>query len=338
MKAWVRNSWGDDGLSLQERPVPTIGPHDALVRIRATSLNRRDLVVAAGISVGGEPRLGAIPLSDGAGEIVAVGSAVTRLKVGQRVVALFRQRWLAGPNRPEDGISDLGGHADGLLAEMVALPADGLCPIPDHLTYAQAATLPCAAATAWCALFPKAGLQPGETVVTLGTGGVSLFVLQLAVAAGARVIVLTSRPALADRLSALGASAVVDLSKNAAWHQSVMALTGGAGADIVVETGGAGSYPESLRALRAGGRLSIVGILSGLEESEPTFASIFFRDLTVKAVQPGSRLDLEALLRAIETSRLVPTVDRHFAFADAPAALLYLASGQAFGKIVIDHG
>jgi NADPH:quinone reductase-like Zn-dependent oxidoreductase len=326
-----------DGLVLEERAIPEIGPCDVLVRVHASSLNRRDLLVAEGISVGGEPRLGAIPLSDGAGEVVATGTGVSRLKVGQGVIGLFRQRWLSGPNRPEDSISDLGCHADGMLAEFVALAEDGLCPFPDHLSFAEAATLPCAAAAAWCALFPKASMNPGETVVTLGTGAVSLFVTQLAAAAGARVIVLTSRPQNAGRLRDLGATHVVDWTGNKFWHRSVLALTDGLGADILIETGGAATYPESLRALRPGGRLSIVGILNGLREEAPTFDTIFFRDLTVRAVQPGSRLDLEALLRAIAASLLRPVIDSSFAFDDARQAFARLAEGGPFGKIVVRH-
>lgn len=339
MKAWVRRKFGAaDGLVLEDREIPEIGPRDVLVRVHASSLNRRDLLVAEGISVGGEPRLGAIPLSDGAGEVVAIGTDVTRLTVGQRVVGLFRQRWLAGPNRPEDGASDLGGSADGMLAEYVALAADGLCIFPDHLSFAEAATLPCAAAAAWCALFPKASIQPGETVVTLGSGVVSLFVTQLAAIAGARVIVLTSRVQNNDRLRDLGATHVVDWTGNNSWHESVLALTDGLGADILIETCGAGTYPESLRALRSGGRLSIVGILNGLREDAPTFDTIFFRDLTVRAVQPGSRLDLEALLRAIAASLLRPVIDSSFPFHEAPQAFARLAAGSPFGKVVVRHG
>lgn len=336
-RAWRWRRIGTlDGLEMHQHPTPQPGPGEALVRVRASALNQRDLMIGRGTLPNGGTEQGLIPLSDGAGEVVAVGPGVTGLAVGDRVVGLFRQRWQSGPVVPGDNVSDLGGGMDGMLAEHVVLPETGLVRFPAHLSFEEAATLPCAAVTAWCALFPKSGLQPGETVLTLGTGGVSLFALQLAVRAGARVVVTTSSGERGERALALGASAFVNYRTTPEWSEAVLAATGGRGADVVVENGGAASYVQSLNAAALSGRIALVGLMTGMNEPGGSFSAIFRRNLTVRGVQPGSRLDLEALMRAVDGG-LHPVIDRVFPFEAARDAYRRLDSGEAFGKVVIAH-
>jgi NADPH:quinone reductase-like Zn-dependent oxidoreductase len=338
MKAWAWKSFGTlDGLVLERRPIPSPGPGEALVRVRANSLNQRDLMVGRGALPSVAMKAGLIPLSDGAGEVVAVGDGVSSLHVGDRVVGIFRQRWQSGPVVPADTVSDLGGGAQGMLAEYVCLSANGLVRFPDHLSFAEAATLPCAGVTAWSALFVKGALRPGETMLALGTGGVSIFAIQLAVAAGARALVTTSSAERGERARTLGAAEWVNYRDSPAWHEAVLELTGGHGADLVVENGGAATYLNSLQAAAISGRVALVGLMTGMADPGGSFATIFRRDLTVRPVQNGSRLDLEALMRMVEVTQLRPVIDRSFAFSAAPDAYRRLESGAAFGKVVIEH-
>jgi len=338
MQAWVWGAFGSyDGLQCETRALLQPGPGEVLVRLRANSINRRDVMAAQGTLPRGAEALGRIPLSDGAGDVVAVGKDVHRLKPGDRVIGLFFPRWQAGPLRPEHAACIPGGTVDGMLAQYAVLPESAALRFPDHLSYAEAATLPCAAATAWCALWSRSGLQPGETVLVLGTGGVALFTLQLAKAAGARVIVTTSSDARGERMRQLGADGVINYLRDPEWHRPVLALTGGAGADVVVETGGGGTYPHSLKAAALNGRLALVGIITGMTDLGGSFATILSRNLTVRAVQPGSRVDLEALLRFVDVVKLRPLIDSVHRFDDVRAAFRRLDSGQAFGKVVVAH-
>jgi NADPH:quinone reductase-like Zn-dependent oxidoreductase len=339
MKVWAWRAYGSyDGLKLETRPQPQLTRGEVLVRLRANSLNRRDIMAARGTLPRSRDATGIIPLSDGAGDVVAVGEGVRRLAVGDRVMGVFFPQWQTGPLRPEYGMATPGSDTDGLLAEYAALPESALLRFPGHLSHAEAATLPCAAVTAWSALYPKCALQPGETVLVLGSGGVALFTLQMAKATGARVIMTTSSDERAERLRQLGADGVVNYRRHAAdWPQQVRSLTGGAGADVVVETGGAGTYVNSLQAAARDGRVALVGLITGVNDPGGSLMPILFHNLTVRAVQVGSRDDTEAMLRFIDVVKLRPIIDSRHRFDDAPAAYRRLENGDAFGKVVIEH-
>jgi NADPH:quinone reductase-like Zn-dependent oxidoreductase len=338
IKAWSWRSFGSyDGLKLETRPLPQPGHGEVLVRLRANSLNKRDIMVARGTLPRPAEAPGIIPLCDGAGDVVTVGEGVRSVAVGDRVIGLYFQRWLAGPLRPEYLGFTLGSDVDGLLAEYAVLPEVGVLRFPSHLSYTEAAALPCAAVSAWSALFPKSGLQPGETMLVLGSGGVALFTLQMAKAAGARVIITTSSDERGERLKQLGADGVVNYRTHADWPRQVQALTGGAGVDVVVETGGGGTYVQSLQAAGLNARVALVGLTTGIKDPGGSLAAILFRNLTVRAVQVGSRADAEAMLRFVDTVKLKPIIDSRHRFEDAPAAYQRMESGQAFGKVVIEH-
>ncbi len=269
MKAYrLHELVGPDGLKLEELPGPTPGPGQVLIRLRAVSLNFRDLMVVKG-AYNPKLRLPIVPVSDGAGEVVATGAGATRFKPGQRVVACFMPGWLEGPPDEEKGRSALGGGGLGLLAEEAVLPEEGLLPIPAHLDFDEAATLPCAAVTAWNALFECGGVKPGDTVLTQGTGGVSLFALQLARLAGARVIAMSGSDEKLQRAIELGASDGINYKATVDWDKRVRELTGGKGVDHIVEVGGAGTLPRSLRAVRVGGTIALIGVLSGVGDVNP---------------------------------------------------------------------
>jgi NADPH:quinone reductase-like Zn-dependent oxidoreductase len=319
-------------LTLTERPRPTPGRGQVLMRVRACSLNYRDLAVVRGTYARGL-KLPLVPLSDGAGEIVEVGPGVTRFAVGSRVAAIFMQRWIAGRPREEYARSSLGGAIDGMLAEYVALDQEGLVAIPPHLTYEDAATLPCAAVTAWNALVSEGGLKAGDTVLVMGSGGVSVFALQFARMTGARVIATSSSEEKLARLLEMGASDGVNYRTTADWDKRVRELTAGRGVDHVVEVGGAGTLARSLNAVCQGGRISLIGVLTGAGEVDPT--PVLRKGVTLQGIFVGSRQMFEDMNRAIETATMRPIVDRVFAFAQAREAYRYLESAAHFGKIVI---
>jgi NADPH:quinone reductase-like Zn-dependent oxidoreductase len=262
-----------DDLKLGDEEAPRPGPREIAIRIRAASLNYRDFKVATGTYGPAEVKRRLIPLSDGAGEVVETGNGVTRVKVGDRVAAIFGQRWLAGPIAPAYASCSLGGQADGVLAERIVLSEEGVVAIPAHLSFEQAATLPCAALTAWHALFARGKLTAGETVLTLGTGGVSLFAAQFARMAGARVIITSGSEEKIMKLKAMGFSEVVNYRTTPDWERAVMELTGGQGADHVVELGGSGTFAKSLLSLRMGGGLYLIGNLSGEAQINPRMIS-----------------------------------------------------------------
>jgi NADPH:quinone reductase-like Zn-dependent oxidoreductase len=323
---------GFDALRLVERPEPAPpGPHDVHVRVRAVSLNYRDLTVARASRK--RSRV-VVPASDGAGEVIAVGERVNRCKTGDRVAAAFFPTWLAGGLQEEHHANALGGSRDGMLAEEVVLPETAWVRLPAHLSFEQGATLPCAGVTAWHALFEAATVQPGDHVLVQGTGGVSIFALQLALAAGARVIATSSSAEKRTRLESMGVLKTIDYRENPEWGEAVRAATGGSGVDVAVEVGGAGTFDQSVKALRYGGTMSILGILAGTQGPINTYA-IFHRNLRVHGVYVGSVAMFESLVRALETARIVPVVDSVFPFADARQAYERLASGQHFGKVVI---
>jgi len=322
-----------DALQMKEAEVPQPGAGQVVVRIRACSLNHRDLNIVSGTYTSLPIKPGAIPLSDGAGEVAAIGPGVTRWKVGDRVAPIFVQRWLGGNLLPEYMPSALGGPSDGVLAESIVLSEEGLVRIPSHMSFEQAATLPCAAVTAWNAAFVKGQLQPGQTVVTLGTGGVSLFAAQFASMTGAQVIATTGSDEKVERLRGLGAGEVVNYRTTPDWDRRVRELTGGRGADLVVEVGGPGSLARSISAIRYCGHISVVGNLAGKATIDP--GTLFAKRASMCGIQVGSRDMFEAMNRAIEVAKLEPVIDRVFDFADARAAYEHLASGKHFGKVVI---
>jgi NADPH:quinone reductase-like Zn-dependent oxidoreductase len=323
---------GPDALTLVEAPDPVPGPLDVVVRVRAVSLNYRDLLV-----IGGQyarnlpPRL--VPCSDAAGEVVAVGALVREVSVGTRVTSLFAPGWQAGAFSLAAAKTALGAGVHGVLADHVVLPASGVVPVPAHLSFEEAATLPCAALTAWHALFEEAPFTPGATVLTLGSGGVSVFALQFAHAAGARVIATTTRAAKAERLRALGADEVIDVGGEPGWGDRARALTGGVGVDQVIEVGGQGTLDQSLRAVRLGGTVSLIGVLAG--PAPVNLTPVLMRNIRLQGVMVGSRDMAGRMHAAITQRRLRPVIDRVFPFQEAPAAFAYLASGSHVGKIVV---
>jgi len=322
---------GIDGLKLTERPTPKPGHGQVLIRMRAASLNYRDLIIAnGGLGYAAGSR---IPLSDGAGDVVEVGAGVTRVRAGDRVAPIFTQSWLGGEigrHLP----TALGGDIDGVLAQYVVLEADGLVHYPGHLSYEEAAALPCAAVTAWNALITLGRLRAGDTVLVMGTGGVSIFALQFARMTGARVIATSSSDAKLARLGELGAAELINYRTTPEWGKRAFELTGGRGVDHVVEVGGAGTLANSLAAVRPGGRISLIGLLTGFGgEFNPI--PILFKSICFQGIRVGSRDMFEAMNSAIETAQLRPVIDRTFDFAEAPAAYRYLESGAHFGKVCI---
>jgi NADPH:quinone reductase-like Zn-dependent oxidoreductase len=328
----IRDFGGPDALHREELPAPTPGPGEVLVRIRAASLNYRDLMVVKG-QYGRNIPFPMIPLSDGAGDVAEVGPGVTRCRPGDRVMAAFMPGWVDGDLTEEKARSALGAATDGVLVEARVFPQDGLVRIPDHLSYEEASTLPCAAVTAWHALMVGDRLTPGETVLVQGTGGVSLFALQFAHLAGARVIVTSSKDDKLERARALGASDGINYRVTPGWDSTVRTLTGGRGVDQIVEVGGAGTLARSLRAVRMDGRISLIGVLGGA--GDVNFLPILMKNVRVQGIYVGSRAMFEEMNRAITLHQLRPVVDRVFEFDQAPEALKYLESGAHFGKVVI---
>ncbi|WP_437629505.1 zinc-dependent alcohol dehydrogenase family protein [Sorangium sp. So ce854] len=334
MKAYeLRTTGGADVWVPVERDAPQAGPGQALVRIRAVSLNYRDLLLAKGgyLQPVTQP---VIPVSDGAGEVVAVGEGVTRVKVGDRVTPTFFQTWTDGePAQLRDRA--LGaGSTDGVLAELVALDAEGLVPLPEHMSFEEGATLPCAAVTAWNALVPQGKLQARQWVLVQGTGGVSIFALQLARALGARVIATSSKDEKLSRARELGADEGINYRKHPDWDEKALEVTGGQGVDHVMEVGGEGTLPRSIRATRGGGHIALIGLLSGAWGA-PDPKAIEQKKLQVSPVFVGSRVMFEAMNRVLVAHRIKPVIDRVFGFDEAREAMRYLESGAHFGKVVI---
>ncbi|MGP3910122.1 zinc-dependent alcohol dehydrogenase family protein [Nonomuraea sp. 10N515B] len=327
----VDSGAGIDGLSIRKHEDPVPGAGQVVVAVHATSLSYRELMVLRGDYVL-PVKPDVVPVSDGAGEVVAVGPGVAGFRIGDRVAATLFPSWQDGPFGVQH-LPQRGGSLDGMLTELAVVEESGLVPIPDHLSYEEAATLPCAAATAWNALTGDGiGLRPGQTLVTQGSGGVSLFALQFAKALGARVIATTSSPAKAQRLAELGADEVIDYRATPDWPAEVRELTGGRGADRVVDV--AGLLEQSLKAVTIEGHVACVGFVSNA--APPIDPRVLFASgATIRPVAVGSRAQFVAMNRAIEVNRIRPVIDRVFAFDEAPDAYRYYASGKALGKIVI---
>jgi NADPH:quinone reductase-like Zn-dependent oxidoreductase len=338
MKAWIvpaGSTSGADALRQLDRPTPKPAHGEIRVAMKAWSINFRDLGVAAGRYFGGPVKRDIVPLSDGAGVIDGVGPGVTQWKVGDRVTGTFFQNWSGGPFNADVAASALGGALDGVLAEQVVLSNDGVVRVPDSLSFEEAACLPCAGLTAWSALFEAGSVGPGQTVLVLGTGGVSLFVLQFAKTAGARVIVTSSSNEKLERASALGADLSVNYRSNPYWDEEILKLTGGRGVDLVVEVGGAGTLPRSLNAARPGGTVAVIGVVAGGGEINPV--PLIPKALRMQGIYVGHRSGFEAMNAAIEHHNIRPVIDKRIGFANAPDAWRALPTGAHFGKIVITN-
>jgi NADPH:quinone reductase-like Zn-dependent oxidoreductase len=321
---------GAGALALQEMTSQKLKPSEVCVRMHAASLNYRDLVtVKRGVSQE------IIPLSDGAGVIEEVGEAVKRLKKGDRVTGLFFPLWQGGNiDAYKSSIARGGGPTDGVLAHYVYGHEDGFIKFPDYLSYPEASTLPCAGLTAWNALMVQGKLKPGDTIVIMGTGGVALFSLQLAKNIGARVILLSSKDDKLEKARQMGADELINYTKNPEWEELVLEKTSGVGADLVLELGGAGTLVRSMVSVKINGRISMVGILTGVE-GQINPMPIIRKSLVVNGIYVGSREMQEDLHAALEASGIRPVVDREFKFDQAKEAYEYMQSGQHFGKIVI---
>jgi NADPH:quinone reductase-like Zn-dependent oxidoreductase len=337
MQAYRIERFGSvDGIELRSSDDPRPGLREVLMRVRASSLNYRDLMVLKG-GGRGPTKLGVIPLSDGAGEVAAIGDGVTGVKVGDRIAGCFHPRWFGGPIKPEYLTDRLGANLDGMLAEYAVLSEEALVRVPSHLSFEEAATLPCGAVTAWVALTGHRRVTAGDTVLTLGSGGVSVFALQFARILGARVIATTSAAAKAERLKALGAAEVVNYTETPDWDTKVRELTDDRGVDCIVEIGGPGTIAMSLKALAVGGHISLIG--ASLSSSGTGLDPLLLtgRGITVGSISVGSRTDFEAMNRAIEMHRLRPVIDRAFPFAEATEAYRHFEGRGHFGKVVIKH-
>ncbi|HYF36545.1 MAG TPA: NAD(P)-dependent alcohol dehydrogenase [Prosthecobacter sp.] len=334
MKAFqIQGTEGLGSLGIADVSEPRLGHGEVRVRIRAASLNYRDYMNVTGAKgvTGPIPR---IPCSDGAGEVIGVGEGVRDWKTGDRVVAPFMPTWLDGGFTHFHLVNALGGAVDGLLCEQACLPGASLLRIPEHLSFEEAATLPCAAVTAWQALVVRGALRPGETVLVLGTGGVSVFALQFAKLAGARVLAITSSDAKAARLLELGADAVHNYKTDPEWDNWVLAQTAGVGVDKVVEIGGPGTLNRSIKATRFGGHIALIGVLTGTQGDVQT-VNILRKAIRMDGIYVGSRAMFAEMLAAVTQAGLRPIIDSTFDFAAAAEAFRRLESGSHFGKIVI---
>jgi NADPH:quinone reductase-like Zn-dependent oxidoreductase len=333
MRAWqITDTFSIDGLKLNTYPDPAPGPGQVVINVKVVSLNFRDLLVIKGLYTKKLPR----PLticSDAAGEIAAVGEGVTRVKPGDRVCGIFMPRWIAGQCTDVAARSARGAFEQGVLADQVVMGEEMVVRTPEHLTDSEAATLPCAAVTAWNALIHQGGLKAGETVLVQGTGGVSIIALQLAKAAGARVVATTSSDAKAERLQSLGASIVVNYTSAPEWDEALRKSAGYV--DQVIEIGGAGTFNRSLKAVRMGGYIALIGNRAAASDDVPNLTTALMKSVRVQGVFVGSREMFEAMNRAIVLHSIRPVVDREFAFEEAQAALSYFESGAHVGKVVL---
>lgn len=326
------------GFSLQLRegaPVRAPAANEVIVRVRATSLNRRDIMIMRGFYPVG-PRETLVPLSDGAGEVVAVGTAAKRFKVGDRVAAIFFQNWLEGRPTTNTAATAMGGAIDGMLAEYVTLSEEGLVSLPTGMSFEEGATLPCAAVTAWNGLVTRGNMLAGDHVLLQGTGGVSIFGLQFAAAAGAKAIITSSSDSKLERARKLGAVAAINYKSQSEWAPLVRAATGGAGVHHVLEVGGAGTLKQSLDSLAPGGHIAIIGGLAGFG-GEISAVALIGRSASVSGIFVGSRRQFEDMNAFITRHAIKPVIDRQFEFRNAEAAFAYMDSGSHFGKIVIQH-
>jgi NADPH:quinone reductase-like Zn-dependent oxidoreductase len=338
MKSYHINSGaGLDGLVMKEHDVPLPGPREVLVQVRASSLNFRELSILIRGSYPLPVRPDVVPVSDGAGLVAAVGESVTRVKVGDRVTSNIFPFWIDGPYTREIS-AQIGGWLDGTLAEYALWPEEGVVHVPDHLSFEEAAALPCAGVTAWNALTGSQRLQAGGTVLTLGSGGVSLFALQFAKISGARVIATTSSEEKAERLKALGADAVVNYQTTPDWHIAVREFTEGIGVDQVVEVGGPSTIERSIKSSKVGGEIALVGSLGASTSTNvDLYSTVWAGQVNLRSIATGSLAHFLAMNRAIAVNGLRPVIDRVFPFEEAKAAYRYYQETQPFGKVIISQ-
>jgi NADPH:quinone reductase-like Zn-dependent oxidoreductase len=334
MKAYeLQGPTGIDGMMLVDKAVPTPGPGQVLVRLKAATLNYRDLLTVKG-GYGSRQKFPLIPGSDGAGVVESVGSGVKDFAPGDRVIGSFFEGWLGGEPSEVKMRTSLGGAVDGVLCEYRIWPSQALVRTPDHLSDAEAAALPCAGLTAWSAVVKLGNIRPGQTVLTQGTGGVSIFALQFAKMLGARVIATSSSEAKIERLKQLGADITINYRTTPEWGKLVRQQTG-RGVDLVVEVGGVGTLNESIRATRIGGSIAFIGVLAGQPQAEPRISLMVMQQQRLQGTTVGSVEDLQAMADAIAINRMKPVMDKTFAFAQAREAFAYMASGAHFGKVAI---
>ena len=335
MKAYEIQEFGIDKLAHVELDTPSPADGEVVVKLHAASLNYRDVMVASG-TYNPRMKLPAIPLSDAAGEIVEVGAGVTKWNVGMRVCSCVIPGWVSGGPTAEASKTAIGaGGLTGVAREYATFKEDAIVAAPENLSFCDAAALPCAAVTAWHALAVSGQVQPGETVLTLGTGGVSVFAVQFAKAMGARVISTSSSDEKLARIRDLGADETINYTTTPDWDKAVLELTGGRGVDHVVEVGGSGTLTRSIKSVRVGGHIALIGALDMAGELNPI--PIFMKGIRVQGIFIGSREMFEQMDRFIEKHELTPVIDRTFGFDDLPEALHYMESGSHFGKIVISY-
>ena len=330
----MNRSWRVDGGILRRKRAATAepGPGEVLVAMRAAALNYRDLGILAGTYPN---RPGVIALSDGAGIVEAIGPGVEGLATGVAVVSCFYPFWQGGPAGVENHRASLGCELNGVLADHAVLPASAVLAKPAHLDFAEAATLPCAALTAWTALFTEGKLRPGHHVLIQGTGGVALFALQFAVLAGARATVISSDDSKLARVRAMGADGTINYRTTPDWAAAVLDMTAGRGADLILELGGADTLPISTRCIAVGGRIAVIGVLSGLTASL-SVADVLFRHIRLSGVTVGHRNDFAAMNAAVERAVLRPVIEKRFTFDEAPDMYNALPQGRHFGKLVLE--
>jgi NADPH:quinone reductase-like Zn-dependent oxidoreductase len=329
--AAVKAPGGLDNIVVESRAEPLPGPGQILVRVRASSLNFHDLAVVSGMIKTADGR---IPMSDGSGEVVGLGDGVSAIQVGDHVLSTFFPNWASGGPARQRLMGVPGDHVDGFAAEYVAMPATAFTRLPKGWSFAQAATLPCAALTAWRALMVEARIKPGDVVLTQGTGGVSIFALQFAKAAGATVIATSSSDEKLARLKALGADHLVNYKSDPKWGRSAAALAGGQGVDAIVEVGGPGTLSQSIQASRIGGHISLIGVLTGFAGEVPT-ALAMSKNVTIKGVTVGSCQDQLEMIAAIDANGIKPVIDSTFALDEIAAAFRHQVSQRHFGKICL---
>ena len=333
MKAYEINEFGIDNLTLAERDEPKPQANEAKVKFHATSLNYRDLMMVKGAY---NPKLKRplVPFSDGAGEVTEIGEAVTKFKVGDRVMPIFMQGWIDGGINVQKARTTLGGDLDGCLREFGTFDENGLVCIPNHLSYEEAATLPCAAVTAFHALFESCGIKPDDTVLLQGTGGVSIIALQLASVLGCRVIITSSSDEKLERAKSLGATDLINYKMTEDWDKKVLELTDKRGVDTIVEVGGAGTMQRSVNAAAMGGHVAVIGVLSGKGDFNPT--SLLMKSVRLQGIFVGSRQMFEDLNRYLcNYTHIKPVIDKTFEFGDVKDALKCMEAGEHFGKIVV---
>lgn len=329
-RAFELTEFGIDKIIQRDRQLPELGPNDVMVKMKAVSLNYRDLLVARGLYSRGL-KLPLVPLSDGAGEVIEIGKAVTRFKRGDRVMPIFMQKWIGGQISKEASSSSLGGSIDGVLQNEAVFDEEGLVTIPAHLSYEEGATLPCAAVTAWNAMFENGDVKPGSSLLTLGTGGVSIFALQFAKAAGARVVITSSSDDKLERAKKLGADITVNYRKNPDWEKAVLQSYAD-GVDHVMELGGSGTLDRSLKAVAIGGHVSLIGVLS---QGQFDATRLLMKTVRLQGIFVGSREMFERMNKAIEVNKIAPIIDKTYSVEQISEALHALEQAEHFGKIVL---